>query len=93
MRQCVWCRSLIPEDEAVCRYCQTPQSGGTSYNVGDRIRIRNRYKGMHVENVTVVSVGRQGTGLEVRDERGLLWGYIHPRDVLGPATSERERSA
>ncbi len=93
MKPCLWCRSPIEDDEAICRYCQTPQQAGAAYNVGDRIRIRNPYKGMHTENVTVVAILRQGSALEVRDDSDRLWGYIHPRDVLGPATTERDRPA
>lgn len=83
MATCVWCKSSLPDGEAVCRYCGTSQSGAGSYKVGDRIRIRNIYKGNRVETVTITKVDRNGTGLEVRDAKGLVWGFIHPKDVLG----------
>jgi len=89
MKKCVWCHSPIEDDEAVCRYCLTPQTGATLFQVGDRLRIRNPYKGMHVENVTVVAIARQGSALEIRDDVGRLWGCIHPKDVLGPAVTDR----
>lgn len=87
MVQCVWCRSHIADEEAVCRFCGTPQVKDAPFKVGDRIRIRNVFKGYHTETVTVVQVLRQGSALEVLDETGQAWACIHPRDVLGPAAA------
>lgn len=53
-----------------------------SYRPGDILRIRNRFKGGHTEEVTVISVGREGHGLEVRDCREQIWGYIWATEVL-----------
>ncbi|BDG61881.1 hypothetical protein caldi_29710 [Caldinitratiruptor microaerophilus] len=33
--------------------------------------------------MTVVRVDRGGHGIEVRDARGQVWGYLKPADVLG----------
>lgn len=89
-RTCPHCRGHLQEGEERCRWCggHVPPEP-VRYQPGDVIRIRNPFKGGHVEDVTVVAVHRGGYALEVRDSRGLVWGLIQPRDIVGPAQPAR----
>lgn len=80
---CPHCRGRINTLTSRCVLCGTLyQANPGRHKVGDRIRIRNRFKGGKVEDVEVIRVVRDGHGLEVKDDRGLTWGYIFPADVL-----------
>lgn len=83
-RRCPHCRGTLEPHETVCRWCGAPVPEEVpDLQPGDVLRVRNPFKGGHEEEVTVVRVDRGGHGIEVRDARGQVWGYLKPADVLG----------
>lgn len=70
--RCPWCNADITTPPVLV-------------NAGDVITVKNPFKGNHVEQVTVVRVLHDGWALEVRDSRGLVWGYLKPRDIVSAA--------
>lgn len=82
-RTCPHCRGHVEPGAERCRWCNAPLPMEVStYRVGDLLRIRNPFKGGHVEEVTVAGIERGGHGMTVQDQRGQYWGLIKPTDVI-----------
>lgn len=93
-RRCPHCRGVLEPQETACRWCGAPvPPEPPDYRPGDVLRVRNPFKGGHEEEVTVERVDRGGYGLEVRDGRGQLWGYLQPKDVVAVVRRARRPGA
>lgn len=92
LTRCPYCLDPVEPGALRCIWCNADLSRTPiTIRSGDTIRIRNPFKGGHVEDVTVVQVEREGWAIEVKDHRGQVWGYIKPHQVVEVLRSGREQ--